>query len=270
MPGPKWKWKMRIVLWIWNWNKRETCYHPSRWRGIAGRKWEGVRKRKRDGERELREKIVKEQEKDRTTHTNRPWDRWRWDYGRMNRKVEWRALLLLLQLTANRGNICRKMADVSSLIFTIFIIKIGLVSEIHHSSIKYTEPAQPQIPNWKYPNEYCIQCTIFFSSSFLSRRRRHRHWKLFVPVLFRLHTVDISGSSCSSYRFRRCVWILFISSTHKIHSLFIPISCSVLCAIVDIATQTICFLGVFRRFFAVALTTLLNGVSTANEITKPK
>lgn len=42
----------------------------------------------------------------------------------------------VLRASANRGNICRKMADVSSLIHNFYNIEIGLVSEIHHSSIK--------------------------------------------------------------------------------------------------------------------------------------
>ena len=51
-------------------------------------------------------------------------------------RMYWKVENEVLRVSANRGNICRKMADVSSLIHNFYNIEIGLVSEIHQSSIK--------------------------------------------------------------------------------------------------------------------------------------
>lgn len=158
-------------------------------------------------------------------------------------------------------------------LFTIFIIKIGLVSEIHHSSIKYARPAQPQIPNTRRMNiAYNIRIFFFllFSFSFFSFIfSLHLFIHPIVCELSSFHRKFCGGWCCCCCCSSACalsliyieivlfhlsarlwVWILFISSTHKIHSLFIPhFCCSILYLQFWLHLFNDMFLGVFSVLF---------------------
>lgn len=136
--------------------------------------------------------------------------------------------------------------------------------------------------NTKYiPNEYCIHCTdcLFFPSSYSSHRIASPFFHFIVsrtvcgclPSRF-LHSAlsPLGLSSCASLIGLAYMWILFISSTHKIHSLFIPSPvpfCMCDCALL-FNRYVLFFWRFFGAFFLLA--TLLNGVATTDQTGEKK
>lgn len=201
-------------------------------------------------------------------------DRWRWaqPHGCVSVcVVNWKVENKVLRASANRGNICRKMADVSSLIHNFYNIGISVwfrkytIRALKHIQYTHTHTHEHtvntekerlqtatntklKIPEWILHTMYDFFSLCFilrFNSLFARRNRHHRrrrhcrrhrfsfHLIFFISLfalhslrwvdVYRVHLVPLIGFSrlylCLCVRV--CVRILYISSTHKIHSLFI-------------------------------------------------
>lgn len=93
---------------------------------------------------------------------------------------------------------------------------------------------------------------------------------VFLPALLQCSLLSPLGqSSCASFIGLTYMWILFISSTHKIHSLFIPSPvpfCMCDCALLFSRYVSWRFFGAFFSLLA----TLLNGVATTDRTAEKK